>query len=411
MDQAAEIIDISSPAKASIVEAPTPYKNSKRAKLFFRTHNAIQNYEVPFLILILGFAVCLGMLLFSRPLQPSEVSIIARFEDKSFWTFLTEYTSLNGLLHPFGYLINLSFLYFAKLSLQAANIALFTVHALNATLLGLLFAKKYTRVESALVALLYLAFPYLTNSYSSFMQANLAFAALILILQLTIIQSDHLDFLVKGVFVTILQLVGVLVHEQLLFTFIPLLFILMPYDKGLLSGQQLRTMVLTSVPTVLYLFIKIFALPPKDVSIISIYGIDAFKQALAVISRLFQPVQFSTYWLQQWLTGITTLQANTVFVIGITLLLFVLAYELFLFFTYRLPHSQSGPPLIHPVFWVLLGITALIPFSPNTMGIALFSLSLAGILACRIISKRVTLLVMIVLLCLFFPVSVGLLMQ
>lgn len=413
MDQAAEIIEI--PQSPAIIETSNeaPLRPKSRAKIYFSFQDSIQLTELPFLLLLLLGVVLFGLFVFPLGLLTLDYQGIVPAETGGFLSYLQQMTSANGLLHPLGLLFNNGLFLLATQSFGWAHEFLYAAHAFTAVLLALLISRKYTRLESALFGLLYLSLPLFTGQYGWFTQGNLTIALFVLGLQLLIVQSTRLELVVKGAILVVLQIIALLLHESVMFAFIPILLFLLPTEKPYFGSVHLRTVLLLSVPTVLYLAVKLFILTPHAantfISHEVVSGVEAFFTTVA--SFFNAPQAYSQFWGSAFNNGITVITHSDLGLLLVVGLCGLLIYELAVFFTHRFADGRVPSPLVNPLFWALLGLATCIPFSPVAMGFPVFCFIAAMLQSIRLFSRRVSIVIALVLLMAFLPVSLGILDQ
>lgn len=411
MDQAAEIIEV--PQSPTIIETSNdpPVKPKSRAKIYFSLQDSIQLTEIPFVLMLFLGVLIFGLAVYPLGMLTLDYQGLLPAETAGFFTYLQQMTTTNGLLHPLGLLFNNGMYLIASQSYGFAHLILYTAHALTAVLLALLISRKYTRLESALLGLLFLGLPLFTGQYGWFVQANLTIAIFVLGLQLLIVQSTRLDLVVKSAILVILQIICILLHESMLFTFIPILLFLLPTEKPYFGGKHLRTLLLLSIPSLLYLIIKLFVIKPQSASsFFSDTILASISSFFSTLSSFFtRPVDYIGFWSSAFANGINFITHTDIVILFVVSLVGLLIYELAVFFTNRFADGHVSSPLVNPLFWAILGVATSIPYSPSAMGFPLFCFLIAILQSIRLFSRRVGVIVACIILLFCIPVSLGIL--
>lgn len=410
MDQAAEIIDaIVEPKKNHPVEIP----KTPKARIYFSWEKSQRIHELPFLIILFLTTLILGVCVYPLGLLQNDHIGILTTATGSLFGSVWNYTYSFGLTQPLGILFNSSMYLIALQSYSLAHIFILSAHIFTGALLAIMVSKKYTRVESALFGILYISLPLFTAQYGWLIQGNVTAALFILSLQLLVVQSNRVDFVVKGVAVMILQLFGILLHESLLFTFIPILIFLLPMEKPYFSGVHLRTILLISVPSFLYLLLKLFALPPHNGTYVwHTYVVEGFQSVFLNLQNLIsEPVTFFHFWSSSVGKGLEIMTSSYILIIAFILLCGVILYELSIFFTSTIAKHEVSTPIVNPLFWLILGCCALVPYSATALAFPFFCFLAATFQLIRMLQPRVAVLFASVLMLIYIPSSVYLLNQ
>jgi hypothetical protein len=411
MDQAAEIIEV--PQSPTIIETSNdpPVKPKSRAKIYFSFQDSIQLTEIPFLLLLFLGVLIFGMAVYPLGMLTLDYQGLLPAETAGFLTYLQQMTTMNGFLHPLGLLFNSGLYLIATQSYGLAHVILYAAHALTAVLLALLISRKYTRLESALLGLLFLSLPLFTGQYGWFAQANLTVAIFVLGLQLLIVQSTRLDLVVKSAILVFLQIVCILLHESMLFTFIPILIFLLPTEKPYFGGKHFRTFLLLSIPSITYLILKLFVIKPQSAGAFFSNDIVASISSFfnTVTSFFTRPGDYSAFWSSAFSDGLNFITHTDILILFVVCLIGLLIYELAVFFTNRFADGHVSSPLVNPLFWALLGVVTSIPYSPSALGFPLFCFLIAALQSIRLFSRRVGVIVACIVLLFCLPVSLGIL--
>lgn len=411
MDQAAEIIEV--PQSPTIIETSNdpPVKPKSRAKIYFSFQDSIQLTEIPFILLLFLGVLIFGLTVYPLGMLTLDYQGLLPAESAGFFTYLQQMTTTNGFLHPLGLLFNSGLYLIATQSYGLAHIMVYGAHALTAVLLALLISRKYTRLESALLGLLYLSLPLFTGQYGWFTQANLTVALFVLGLQLLIVQSTRLDLVVKSAILVFLQIVCILLHESMLFTFIPILIFLLPTEKPYFGGKHLRTFLLLSIPSITYLILKLFVIKPQSAGAFFSNDILAsITSFLNTVTSFFtRPGDYAGFWTGSFYDGLSFITHTDIIILFVVCLIGLLIYELAVFFTNRFADGHVTSPLVNPLFWVLLGIVTSIPYSPSALGFPLFCFLISLLQGIRLFSRRIGVVIACIVLIFCLPVSLGIL--
>jgi hypothetical protein len=413
MDQAAEIIEV--PQSPAIIETSNdpPIKPKARARIYFSFTDSIQLSEIPFVLMLFLGVFIFGITVFPLGMLTLDYHGLLPAERSGFFTYLQQMTSLHGFMHPLGLLFNSGLFLIATQSYGWAHVILYAAHAFTAVLLAVLISRKYTRLESIFFGMMYLSLPLFTGQYGWFSQANLTLALLVLALELLVLQSTRLDLVVKGAILVILQIICILLHESMLFTFIPFLIFLLPTEKPYFGGVHLRTILLLSVPSIIYLVIKVFVITPHSLgnffSTEVVKGVTSFFETIA--SFFLHPEYYTSFWSQAFSEGVNVLSHSDILLLSTVCFAGFLIYEISVFFTNRFSDGLVPSPLVNPFLWAILGLVTSIPFSPSAMGFPIFCFLVAILQSIRLFSRRVEVLVTCVLLFFFIPISLGILSE
>lgn len=314
-----------------------------------------------------------------------------------------EYTRGYGLTWPLhlAYLYGIFSLYLVNAG--AAHIVLFAVHALGSLVLYRLFSRQFSSGLSALFAGLFLVFPFFAEQYGWFSAGSATLVHLLIFLQLVIASKSNMAAWVKLVLLMVLQILAVSLHETAFYTFIPVALLAGVSGSGIFSISGIISMLLLAVPSVVYTALRSFVYTAQYEGVTRDFTLGTLTDGTMVsalagnVTGFIKSIQFlffvrgplEVYWLQNLTAGIGSLPGN--------ILLFIFAVlttiTLIVVIANELRKGSAGemhmvPLYVQPLFWVIIGVTALLPNllkSPgviafDTLALPFFSLLLAFLL-------------------------------
>lgn len=357
--------------------------HAKKAHVYFRPENSIQWHEAPFLIILTLATVLFGIFAWNLPLLEPDISLMSQLRQSSVLELGANYIKQNGIHNPLGFVFSLGLLSLAELSVPLVHLLLYGIHAFTGVIVGFLFSRRYTRLESALFALLFLSFPFITPSYALLSNGHLTIGLFLIVLQIWIMQSDHIDYLVKAAVLMIVQTVGVLIDSRMMYTIIPILLPLVPRDQPLFSFQQLRTMVLLLIPTVLVLVTRWFTGTPATFAAEELTSLLQVSLAPTAAS----PAQFG-FWTSYIAAGFQGLLAVPLSMLFLFCLLGGYLYEFVVLFQSKMARFQEDPSFMAPLFWIGLAIAAAASGAEPLIGLPLLAIVFGGFLTISWLSRR-----------------------
>lgn len=340
---------------------------------------------------------------------------------KAYESHFKQVTYDYGLTRPLGFLYFYGIYTLSLVSMSAAHLVVYAAHALAAFIMFKLFSKVFTALESGLLALTFLFFPFFTEQYGWFGAGNATLALLILMVQIWIIPTTKINHIIQLVLIALLQFIGVLLYESLFFTFIPLIVAMAVQERKLFSVRNVITFIILALPSAIYYILKTFVYPPHYAGFAREAALSPalFSTAITNVGSYLKSLQFlflaagpqQVFWMDNFWNGFSLLTGNLLYFGLFLAVICLLGYASYKIYTEPQIKNDKATFLSTPGFWLLLSLFTLLPalllaqpaFPFRVIALPLFSIIIALYLYIRKVNMTAGLLYLAILLAFFIP--------